>query len=502
MIIRMEGIHKAFSGNKVLKDVSFSLKEGEIHALMGENGAGKSTLMKILTGIYPLDSGKVKVKGRQVVYTHPKDAEKDGIAVIHQELNILPELTVAENLFLGNEQTIGKTGILKTREMNRQAVQVLEKLGLKVSPTARAGSLSIGKQQIIEIAKALSTNADIIIMDEPTAALTDREIDTLFKTIRKLQQTGVTFIYISHRMEEIFSLCDRISVLRDGEYVGTKVIKETNFDDIVKMMVGRELGGRFPDYDLTPGDIKLEVEKLTRDGEFNDVSFQVRSGEIFGISGLMGAGRSELVETIFGYRKATSGTVKIDGKEAAIKDPQSAIQHGIGFVSEDRKSKGLIVDFSVKENLSLTNLSDISRLNWLNAEKEMALYTDLVAKLGVRTSSPQQAAKSLSGGNQQKVVIAKWLGQNTRILILDEPTRGVDVGAKKEIYNIMNDLAKQGVAIIMISSELPEVIGMSSRVGIMNEGKWMTILDRDDLMEETIMHYATGGDKHVRQQKI
>ncbi|BAB07449.1 sugar ABC transporter ATP-binding protein [Halalkalibacterium halodurans] len=499
MIVEMTGIHKSFSGNPVLKDVSFTLEKGEIHALMGENGAGKSTLMKILTGIYERDSGTVKIKGREVHYKHPKEAEADGLAVIHQELNILPELTVAENLFVGKERTYGKTGWIKSKEMNRLAEEKLAELGLKVKGTERAGNLSVGKQQLIEIAKALMTNADIIIMDEPTAALTDREIDTLFATVRELQKKGVTFVYISHRMEEIFSLCQRITVLRDGEYVGTKVIAETSFDEIVKMMVGRALGNRFPEHTLTPGDVKLEIKHLTRAGEFENVSLSVRAGEILGISGLMGAGRSELVETIFGYRKADSGEVWIDGKQAAIKGPDQAIAQGIGFVSEDRKSKGLIVDFSIRDNISLTNLSRISTSSWISSEKERSLYEELAKKLHVKASGPSQQAKSLSGGNQQKIVIAKWLGIEPKILILDEPTRGVDVGAKKEIYTIMNELAKQGVAIIMVSSELPEVIGLSTRVAVMFEGKLMHILERDELSEETIMHYATGGDKHVRQ---
>ncbi len=495
----MQGIDKSFSGNQVLKGVEFSLEKGEIHALMGENGAGKSTLMKILTGIYEKDNGTVEVKGKNTDYKHPKDAEKDGIAVIHQELNILPELTVAENLFLGNEQTVGKTGWLKTKEMNELAEAKIAELGLNLKATERAGNLSVGKQQIIEIAKALMTNADIIIMDEPTAALTDREIDTLFKTVRELQNKGVSFIYISHRMEEIFSLCQRITVLRDGAYIGTKVIKETDFDEIVKMMVGRELGGRYPDHDLTPGDVKLEVKNLTRKGEFESVSLTVHEGEILGISGLMGAGRSELVETIFGYRKADAGELLINGKKQVFKSPNQAIQKGIGFVSEDRKSKGLIVDFSVRDNISLTNLSEISSSSWLSSQRELELCQKLVEKLSIRTSGPAQQAKSLSGGNQQKVVIAKWLGTRPKVLILDEPTRGVDVGAKKEIYTIMNELAKEGVAIIMVSSELPEVIGLSTRVAVMFEGKLMKILDRSDLSEEKIMHYATGGDKHVRQ---
>lgn len=499
MIINMTGIDKSFSTNQVLKGVNFSVEKGETHALMGENGAGKSTLMKILSGIYQRDAGIVEVKGKQVEYQHPSDAEADGIAVIHQELNILPELTIAENLFLGKELTKSKFGWLNNKEMNRIAKERLEELGLNLSPTVLAKDLSVGRQQLVEIAKALMTNADIIIMDEPTAALTDREIDTLFEVIERLKRKGVSFIYISHRMEEIFAICDRITVLRDGASIGTKVIKETNFDEIVSMMVGRELGDRFPSSDKKIGDVKLQVSNLTREGEFEDVSFDVKAGEILGISGLMGAGRSEVVETIFGYRRQDKGSIYLDGQKVSIKHPQDAINKGIAFISEDRKTKGLIVDFSVGDNLNLTNLKTLSNNGWMLSQKEQTLYQTMVERLNIRVSDRSQLAKSLSGGNQQKVVIAKWLGIGPGVLILDEPTRGVDVGSKKEIYKIMQDLASQGVAIIMVSSELPEIIGMSDRVAVMCEGKLMTVLNKDQLTEENIMHYATGGEKHVRK---
>ncbi|SES06154.1 sugar ABC transporter ATP-binding protein [Salisediminibacterium halotolerans] len=493
-MIEMRGIDKSFGANKVLKSVDFHVAPGEIHALMGENGAGKSTLIKILTGIHKSDAGTIRVKEREIEYSHPKEAEGDGIAVIHQELNILPELSVAENFYLGKEETAGRSPWLKTKDMNRKTAEVMGKLGLNVSPTTRAGSLSVGQQQIIEIAKALETNAELIIMDEPTAALTGREIETLFKIIRDLQAEGVSFVYISHRMEEIFSLCDRITVLRDGEYIGTRKTAETDFDGIVKMMVGRDLGDQFPDYQLQPGAEKLAVKELAKKGLFEDVSFSVCEGEIFGIAGLMGAGRSEVVETLFGYRKKDSGAVFLDGEEINLKHPHDSIVKGFGFVSEDRKSKGLVVHFSIQDNLNMTNLNEISKRTWISANKERELYDELVKKLGIVTSGPGQSAKSLSGGNQQKVVIAKWLYTTPRVLILDEPTRGVDVGAKKEIYSIMNELAKHGVSIIMISSELPEVIGMSSRVGVMFEGKMQTVLERSELTEERIMHYATGGE--------
>jgi len=497
-MIEITGIDKAFSGNVVLKDVQFSLADGEIHALMGENGAGKSTLMKILTGIYERDAGIVKVDGQEVHFKSPKEAEAMGIAVIHQELNILPDLTVAENLFLGNEQTIGKSGILKTKEMNKEASRILSQLGLDVDVKTPAGQLSVGKQQIIEIAKAIETHAKVIIMDEPTAALTDREIKTLFKTIRKLQSQGVSFVYISHRMEEIFAICDRITILRDGQYIGVRVIKETTFDEIVKMMVGRELGDRFPERSAKIGNIKLEVKGLTRNGYCEDINFQLRKGEVLGIAGLMGAGRTEVVQTLFGYRKMNKGEIFIDGKKVRISNPILAKKHGIGYVTEDRKTEGLVVDFSIKENIMLTNLDKASRLGIIDRKKETSFVDKLIKKLGVRTSGAAQTAKSLSGGNQQKVVIAKWLGDEPKILILDEPTRGVDIGAKKEIYQIINDLAEQGVAILMISSELPEIIGMADRVLVMHEGKITGEVTKEEMTQEKIMYYATGGDKVVQ----
>lgn len=491
----MTGISKSFDGNSVLTNVEFSVKKGEIHALMGENGAGKSTLMKILTGIYARDTGEVKVRGKLVDFKNPKEAEHAGIAVIHQELNILPDLTVAENLFLGNEKTFGKSGILKTKEMNKKAKVILGELGLDVDVKTVARELSVGKQQIIEIAKAMSSNAEVIVMDEPTAALTEREIVSLFETIRVLQSNGVSFVYISHRMEEIFALCDRITILRDGNYVGVKEIKETSFDEIVQMMVGRELGERFPERNATIGDVKLTASGLTRNGHFEDISFELRKGEVLGIAGLMGAGRTEVAQSLFGYKKLQKGTISLNGKPVKISSPLQAKKLGFGYVTEDRKSEGLIVDFSVKDNLSLTNFNKVSSNGIIKANEEKVLYETMVKRLGVRTSGPNQAAKSLSGGNQQKVVIAKWLGIEPNVLILDEPTRGVDVGAKKEIYSIINELAEKGVAILMISSELPEIIGMADRVLVMHEGTLTAELQKAEMTQERIMHYATGGDK-------
>lgn len=494
-MIEMSGISKAFSGNVVLNNVQFQLADGEIHALMGENGAGKSTMMKILSGIYTKDSGDIKVDGQVVQFKSPKDAEKQGIHVIHQELNILPDLTVVQNLFLGKEKTYGKTGILKNREMEKEAEALLSKLGFAINPRTRAGDLSVGQQQIIEIAKAIASNAKYIVMDEPTAALTDREIETLFTTIRELKEKGISFVYISHRMEEIVAICDRITILRDGEYVGVRNIPETTFDEIVEMMVGRELGERFPERQCEIGETKLEVRNLTVNGLFENISFRVKRGEVLGVAGLMGAGRTEVAQTIFGYRKAHSGDVFIDGKKVVIKSPIDAMKNGIGFVTEDRKTQGLVLDFSIEENIALANLEKCSSSGIVRKAKQNSMVAKYIEDLKIRTSGPEQITKSLSGGNQQKVVIAKWLGTNPQILILDEPTRGVDIGAKKEIYHIINKLAEAGVAILMISSELPEVIGVADRVIVMQEGKQTGEVKKEEMTQEVIMHYATGGEK-------
>jgi ribose transport system ATP-binding protein len=493
-MIEMSGISKAFSGNVVLNDVQFELKPGEIHALMGENGAGKSTMMKILTGIYERDTGVIKVDGKEVHFKSPKEAEALGIAVIHQELNILPDLSVTENLFLGKEKTYPLFGVLKKKEMHNEAKELLAKLGLNIDPRSRAGDLSVGKQQIIEIAKAIASDAKYIIMDEPTAALTDREIETLFVTIDELKEKGISFVYISHRMEEIFAICDRITILRDGTYVGVREIKSTTFDEIVAMMVGRELGERFPERKALIGEVKLSVKNLSSTGAFNNVSFDLRKGEILGVAGLMGAGRTEVAQALFGYRKISSGEIYIDNKPVKISSPIEAMKQKIGFVTEDRKSQGLVLDFSIKENIMLANLEKGSKSGVILPKLENEMVTKYIEQLRIRTSSADLAAKSLSGGNQQKVVIAKWLGTNPEILILDEPTRGVDIGAKKEIYQIMNNLAEAGVSILMISSELPEVIGMADRVLVMQEGKVTGIVQKDNMTQENIMHYATGGE--------
>lgn len=492
-LLEMKGIDKSFSHVKVLQQAEFSLEGGEVHALMGENGAGKSTLMKILSGIYPKDSGTVTIKGKEQTLTSPLMAQQLGIVMIHQELNMIPHLTVMENIFLGREFTIGPTKLIDWRKMKSESARYLSMLGIAIAPDAIVSDLSVGQQQMVEIAKALSMDADILILDEPTAALTDREIDALFHVIASLKERGVGMIYISHRMEEVFRLCDRITVMRDGRFVGTETVSETNMDQIVKMMVGREIKDRFPKLDIKFGEEKLKVEGLTQKGVLHNITFSVRAGEIVGLAGLMGAGRTELAKALFGVTKVDSGTISVDGRSVNIRRPVHAIRAGIAFVTEDRKDEGLLLQMSVKDNFSMTNLGAVSNLGFLSGASEKRLSESMIKQLFIKTSGGEQAVGSLSGGNQQKVVIGKWLATKPQVLILDEPTRGVDIGAKKEIYDLMNKLASEGVAILMISSELPEVLGMSDRILVMHEGKLTGQFNRNDATQEKIMTCATGG---------
>lgn len=492
MHIQMNDIYKAFGTNQVLSGVDFELQEGEVHALMGENGAGKSTIMNILTGLHKRDSGTIQIDGQEKYFDNPKDAEKHGVAFIHQELNVWPEMTVLENLFIGKELR-SKFGLLKTKEMKALAKKQFEKLAVTIPLDKNAGLCSVGQQQMIEIAKALMTNAKVIIMDEPTAALTEREIEKLFEVINALRKEGVSIVYISHRMEEIFAICDRITVMRDGKTVDTKVISETNFDDVVRKMVGRELTDRFPERHSTVGKTMLEVKNATKNGMFENVSFSVKSGEVVGVAGLMGAGRTEIMRALFGLDKLDSGEIWLDGKKAAIKNPSEAVKLGIGFITEDRKTEGLVLDFSVRDNMALPNLTSFSKKGFIDDKTENEFVDLLIKRLRIKTQSGETNAKDLSGGNQQKVVIAKWIGIGPKVLILDEPTRGVDVGAKREIYQLMNELTDRGVAIIMVSSELPEVIGMSDRILVVHEGKINGELTKSEATQEKIMTFATGG---------
>ena len=493
MQIEMRGIDKSFGGNAVLKNAGFLLDDGEVHALMGENGAGKSTLMKILTGVYTKDAGQVIVDGKEVCYNNPQEAEKAGIVFIHQELNVLFDLTVEENMFLGKE--IKKAfGICDRKAMRKRVQEILDMLGVDIDPTQRMDELSIGQQQMIEIAKALMVDAKVLIMDEPTAALTQSETEVLFKVVNSLRKKGVSIVYISHRMEEIFELCDRITILRDGTYIDTKRIADIDMNDIVKMMIGREIGERYPVRNSKIGDVAFEVKNLNCPGAFENVSFEVRAGEVLGVSGLMGAGRTEIMQAIFGNMPNVTGQLLLDGKEIKNKNPQQAIQNGIGFITEDRKVEGLMLEESIMKNISLANLGRISNGGVINKKKEQELVNKGIEELRIRCFGPQHECNNLSGGNQQKVIFAKWIYTNPKVLILDEPTRGVDIGAKKEIYNIINELAAKGVAIIMVSSELPEVLGMSDRVMVVREGEVRGILNKEEANQESIMTLATGGE--------
>lgn len=488
----MSGIGKSFGTNKVLDDVNFHLKSGEIHALMGENGAGKSTLMNILTGIHKADYGKILVDGKEVVFSCNKDAEKAGIAFVHQELNIWPNMTLLENLFL-SDLPKNKFGIVDFKKMRKLAEEKCADIGVNIPLDKIAEECSVGQQQLTEIVRSLMVDAKVIIMDEPTAALTERETDCLFSVMSKLKSRGVSIIYISHRMEEVFVNCDTITVMRDGKNINTYATKETRMEQLVSDMVGRVMSEYYPERVVTPGEEVLRIENLTGDS-FENISFSVRKGEIFGISGLMGAGRTEIVRAIFGVDSHKSGKIFLNGKEIKIKKPTDAIKKGFGFITENRKSEGLILDFSILRNIALPSEKELSKYEYINKKNEYNFSKTLSDKLGVKTEDIKLPAASLSGGNQQKVVIAKWVGKKPSILILDEPTRGIDIGAKKDIYDLMNELTSQGVTIIMVSSELPEIIGMSDRIMVVHEGRMAGILNREEADQKRIMTMATGGE--------
>ncbi len=488
----MSGITKSFGSVQVLNQAGIHVKEKEVHALMGENGAGKSTLMKILTGVYSKDAGNILINNESKDMNTIKDSENLRIAFIHQELNVLDDMSIVDNMFLGKELKT-RIGFLDKKTMIHLAREKLMLLGLNIDPTMRVKDISVGSQQLVEIAKALLMDAELIIMDEPTAALSDKEIDLLFSIIKQLKVKGVSFIYISHRMEEIFKICDEITVMRDGKFIGQKAAKDTTFEEIVSMMVGYDLDDRFPRVEVEPGDTILSVSNLTKKGKFVNVSFEVKQGEVLGFSGLMGSGRTDVMHAIFGSTPYDTGSISIYGKEIKISSPIHSKKVGLGFITEDRKNEGLILDFSVRENTILPYLKSLTKRKIITEGKITSLVDEYITKLKVRTASQVIPVGKLSGGNQQKIVIAKWLITKPKILILDEPTRGVDVGAKKEIYEIINQLKKEGVAIIVVSSELPEVMGICDRIAIMNEKKLVKILNRENASQEKVMEYATVG---------
>ncbi|HGO5802335.1 TPA: sugar ABC transporter ATP-binding protein [Streptococcus equi subsp. zooepidemicus] len=491
MKIEMTAISKSFGTNKVLEKIDLVLHSGQVHALMGENGAGKSTLMNILTGLFPASSGTIVIDGVEKQFSNPQEAEAFGISFIHQEMNTWPDMTVLDNLFLGREIK-GTFGLLDQKAMKEKAKRAFDRLGISIPLDLPIGSLSVGQQQMIEIAKSLLSEVSLLVMDEPTAALTDRETESLFQMIASLKKAGVGIVYISHRMEEIFRVTDLITVMRDGIVVDTKPTAETNPAELVKKMVGRDIDDYYPAKAAELGELVFEVENLS--GEcFKDISFQVRRGEILGFSGLMGAGRTEVMRAIFGLDKRTAGRIRLNGQDIQVTNPVQAIRAGIGFLTEDRKEEGLILDFSIKDNMPLPSHKDFSKNGFFDDKTSRDFVQKMIDRLRIKSGRPEMVVGNLSGGNQQKVVLAKWIGIAPKVLILDEPTRGVDVGAKREIYQLMNELAERGVPILLVSSDLPEVLGVSDRIVVMHEGRITGELSRGEATQEKVMQLATGG---------
>jgi len=489
----MKGISKSFPGVQALKNVDFVLLRGEIHGLVGENGAGKTTLMRILTGVLPMDSGTIILRGKPVHIENPKHAQLLGISVIHQELSVLPNLTVGQNILLGREPRSFLPFLVDWKKLYLASREHLRRLNIEIDPRIPLSELSVAQRQMVEIARALSFQADIIVMDEPTSALTEKEIESLFSLMRSLREQGISIIFISHKIEEIFSIVDRVTVLRDGALVGSMPISAIKMEEVVKMMVGRELKEMFPKASVPQKEVVLSVRNLRRGKELQGISFDLHRGEILGLAGLVGSGRTLVARAIFGADPLEEGEIWIEGKRVHISSPQEAISKGIGFLPEDRKAQGLFLGLPLSYNIAITGLKKLSFLGVLLFNKIKGLALEFVKKLRIKTPSVLQVARNLSGGTQQKVVLAKWLALKPKILILDEPTRGIDVGAKAEIHAIMSDLAKQGVAILMISSELPEIMGISDRILVMHEGRITGEFRREEATQDKIMLCATGG---------
>ena len=497
IILQAKSISKRFGGIKALDNVNLDIYKGQVNAIVGENGAGKSTLMKILTGIYQDYNGQIILDGHKVNFTNPKEAQNSGIAIIHQELNMIPYLSVAENVFLGRE-FINRFGLINYKRLYSETRKLLERLGLDVNPRIQVSSLKIGQQQIVEIAHALSLDARIVIMDEPTSAISDHEIKVLFDLIRSLKSQGVAIVYITHKLDELFQIADSVTVLRDGKLIGSSSIEDVTHDDIVRMMVGRDIKDFFIKSDVTKSREVLCIRNMClaharRQGDYvvDHVSFTVNAGEVLGLFGLMGAGRTELLETIFGlHPKRSSGSIFLDGKEVQVNSPAEAINLGVGFITEDRKLEGLVSQMTVAASISLASLEQTERFGFLSTRLETRLAQDYVERLGIKTPSIQQVVENLSGGNQQKVIISKWLATNPKILLLDEPTRGIDVNAKNEIYRLISELTQSGLAIVMVSSELPEIMAIADRIIVLSEGKQTAEFSRLQVTEELIMKAA------------
>lgn len=487
-LLDMKQIIKSFNGVEVLHGIDFSLRAGTVHALMGENGAGKSTLMKVLAGVHKCDDGEIWLKGKKTEIQSPRHAQELGIAMIHQELSPVPEMTVAENIFLGREPRKGL--FVDYKKMYADTEKLLGEMKVRVSPRAKIGRLKVADQQLIEISKAISLNADIIVMDEPTSAITDQEVEILFKTIADLKKKGTGIIYISHKMDEIFRIADDITVLRDGTYVNSWEAKDIDNNTLIKNMVGRELNEIFPKIKVPAKNVVMEIRHFTKENQFEDISFLVREGEILGIAGLIGAGRTELMNAIFGLEKPDSGEVFFEGRKVEIRRPSDAIRHGIAYVTEDRKNEGLVLEMGVGQNITIASMKTLSSGMFIKRQEEKKTIDDQIRALRIKVHSPRQLVGKLSGGNQQKVVLAKWMMKNPKLLILDEPTRGIDIGAKSEIYKLMGEFVEKGNSIIMISSEMPEAMGMSDRILVLSNGRLSGELSREEFAQEDIMKMA------------
>ncbi|MCO5185510.1 MAG: sugar ABC transporter ATP-binding protein [Anaerolineae bacterium] len=489
-VVQLKDITKSFGGVHALKGVHLNLYAGEVHAILGENGAGKSTLIKVITGVHQPSSGEIYLNNELVEFANPRDAQQLGIAAIYQEPSLFPDLSIAENILVGRQPTT--RGRISWQAMNKSAKDLLKRLGVDLDPRTKARNLTVAQQQMVEIARALSVNAKVLIMDEPTSSLTSGEVEELFRITRNLREEGTAIAFISHRLEELFAIADRVTTLRDGTYIGTREMASVTTAELINMMVGRDLDDLFPKLDITPGEVVLEVENLTVPNKFADISFELRAGEILGMSGLVGAGRTEVAQTIFGVDTPQSGTIKIDGAAVSIPNPRTAMQLGIGYVPEDRKQHGLVLEMPITDNITLPSLDEYTTFGWLNEKEARESAEKSAVQFEIKASSVNQLTGQLSGGNQQKVVLAKWLARQPHILILDEPTRGIDVGTKATVHHLMGSLAAQGMAILMISSELPEILGMSDRILVMREGQLIREFSRAEATQEKLMMAATG----------
>lgn len=492
VVLKVEGLSKSFLGVKALDGVSLEIYKGEVHAVIGENGAGKSTMMNIILGDLPRDSGKVIVKGKETHFSSPADAIAAGISMIHQEISLVPTLSVAENIWLYREDRFIKGLFIDNKKRLRETKELLERLHIEIDPEVLVSTLTVAQCQLVELARSISCNSDVIIMDEPTSSLSEKEVEILFKIIRSLREQGVSVIFITHKIEELMTISDRISVYRDGKYIGTKICKDTTRDELVAMIIGRELKDQYPRFVKNDGDVVLEVKNLTGNG-FKNVSFEVHAGEVLGFSGLVGAGRSEIMRAIFGIDKFDSGEIWMEGKKVAINSPKKAVECGMAMINEDRRDYGIIKTGSVAENMSIATLADYTnKVGIVNRKDEKKHVDEMMKDMHVKAATPKLLITSLSGGNQQKVIIGRWLMANPKLLIMDEPTRGIDIGAKSEIYMLIDKLKKQGMAIILVSSEMPEVMGLSDRIYVVREGELVFECTHDEATQNLLGRHALG----------